>query len=283
VQVIVTSRLVGYGRAALDSQLFKVFMLEQFTRSQVRKYLANWFALNDMPSNDVEEWLGESESFADVRTNPLLLSFAVQIFQDHEYVPRDRVAIIGQMADLQLYEWDEARGIDSVDSRVKVYLGPMLSLTAFRMIGLGLNRISGPDLVREWTSYLTLVFDSSIEAGPMAREALSTIQGRSWILSEVGVNSSGEPLFSFAHRTFMEYFAARFVVNSEDPVEHLITLLRQPGWHAVIDFALALVEQRAPRAAETFLRTALDRAPDTWEQVERYLEDVDRPRPRFFL
>jgi hypothetical protein len=50
-------------------------------------------------------------------------------------------------------------------------------------------------------------------------------KGRMWVLSDVGITPAGESLFSFTHRTFMEFFAAAHLAYGCDTPEQLAAAL----------------------------------------------------------
>ena len=271
-QVIATSRLAGYERAALDGQLFEVFRLEEFTQDQVLEYVTNWLALSELPPEEAEEWLEASNSIAEIRANPLLLSFAAQLFSDRGHVPRSKLSLLQSMIDLLLNQWDRVRGIKVGASYDQAYLEPLLSLLAFQMIDRGSGQISENELIDEWTSYLIRELTSPIEAGPMAREFLSAVRERSSLLSEAGVSSVGQPILIFTHRTFMEYLAALYIASSDDSAKLIAKLLQRSDVRPVLELALTLSEQKRPGSADTLLSIASDIAQDLGIDVRKQVK-----------
>lgn len=283
-QVIVTSRPVGYARVSLDPELFRLFRLEEFTSDQIQDYLVKWFTLNQIPLDKVQDWLESSEPIADVRANPLFLSFAAQLYRYQEYVPRDALDIVSRMAELLLRDWDQVRGI-SIDNRTQMYLIPMLSFLAFQMIDSGSGQISESDLISRLTAYLTSTLNLPMEAGSTARDFLDIIRERSWLLSQVGITSTGESILAFTYRTFMEYFAATYIAHSDNPAGLIGRLLSRPELLTVLEFALTLVDQATPGAAYRFVKIASNKAqdvnPEVRERVGHHLAEIRRSRSDF--
>jgi transcriptional regulator with XRE-family HTH domain len=277
-KVIVTSRPVGYNRAPLDPTLFKLYTLKEFDSNQVREYLVKWSEFEETPASEIQDWVYASKDFIDIQSNPLLLSLAAQVYQSQGYLPRDTLDMLRHMAELILYKWDQRRGIN-VDTHARMFAGPMLSFLAFQMIDSDSEQLSEPELIDRFTIYLTDIRDFSVEeAGSVARDFSNFVLGRSMLLYEVGNTPTGEPIFMFAHRTFMEYFAARYIADSKDPAPLISRLLAKPERLGVLEFVLGLAEHRAPGAASRLLGIALDEVrdlnPEAREQAERYLAGI---------
>ena len=94
----------------------------------------------------------------------------------------------------------------------------------------------------------------------MADDFLEFCTGRAWILTDVGI-TAGEPIYGFAHRTFLEYFAAEYLVRSHPRPEDIWAALRRHlvtgEWEVIAQIALHLLDRSFDRGADNFLRLAL--------------------------
>jgi len=61
------------------------------------------------------------------------------------------------------------------------------------------------ELVAATSEFLQARGFESLDA---AREFVDFCRGRMWVFSDAGTTASGERLYAFTHRTFLEYFAA---------------------------------------------------------------------------
>lgn len=213
--VLVTSRKVGYEDAALDPILFPLAVLGNFSPDQVEKYAANWFSLDE--SVEKAQQLGLTESFMedsrfvnDLRVNPLMLALMCGIYASERYIPKNRPDVYEKCANLLLDQWDRQRGIEMAlpfDALVQRAMR-VLALHMYRNPE-GQSGIARSKLVDFMTDYLLAKrFKYREDAEDAANQFLDFCKGRAWVLSEVGAD-----LYSFTHRTFLEYFAASQLVK----------------------------------------------------------------------
>jgi predicted NACHT family NTPase len=116
--VLVTSRVVGYEEAPLNRKVFARMHLANFDEDAVWTYVTNWFGLNPRLSPTEKSAVGaqfmrESSSVRDLRSNPLLLSLMCNIFRGGGYIPQNRSDLYERCATMLFDEWDQSRGIDS--------------------------------------------------------------------------------------------------------------------------------------------------------------------------
>ena len=87
VQILVTSRIIGYDEAPLDSDLFPTAVIQSLSESQVKDYGHKWFELeSEVIEEDwrtkAEAFLRESAEVNDLRVNPLMLSLMCQMYAE---------------------------------------------------------------------------------------------------------------------------------------------------------------------------------------------------------
>ena len=206
--IIVTTREVGYPRAALDEQVFGHYRLEEFSPAQVGTYAHNWFQLVGRPEL-LESFLRDSERVTDLRSNPLMLSLLCILFRARSAIPRRRREIYSRCADLLFHRWDAQRQIEQPEElptygdRLMQEIARWFFTSTSAQAGLG-EQV----LVKVISNYLVAAGAPEGDARRRAEDFLEFCSVRAWLLAFIGTGAAGERLFAFTHRTFYEYFAA---------------------------------------------------------------------------
>ena len=95
--------------------------------------------------------------------------------------------------------------------------------------------------------------ESTDEAVAVARDFVAFWRGRMWVFTDVGTTRSGERLYSFTHRTFLEYFAAAHLAfDSDSPEElaqRLAPRLERDEWPVVAELALQIKDRTSTDGA----------------------------------
>jgi hypothetical protein len=267
VPMVVTSRRVGYREAALDVALFPVHDLMPFDAGQVEKYIGHWFALDDgTPPADrqrlAESFLRDSASIEDLRSNPLLLALLCAMYATDHYLPRLRAQIYERCALMVFERWDSMRGIGrqlEFEGRVR---GAVQHL-AWHLLTEDEAELPRHQIVRLLVGHLIERGLGEDDAEAAAREFLDFCAGRAWVLAEVG-STDLEPAYGFAHRTFLEFFAAEHLVRTRKTPEgvwgELIGRVRTGQWEVVAQLALQLLDRNTLDGAETLVRAAMEDA-----------------------
>jgi len=250
-RVLVTSRLVGYNQARLDHRQFSRYHLRQFGDEQVGEFVVKWFAQEegttvDSADRSAASFLAESLSVPDLRTNPLLLSLMCILYRGEGSLPRNRAEVYEQCANLLFRRWDARRGIHN-EFRAYRFLDSTLQHLAWWLFtrGRAQSDVTEDELVGETASFLHgRGFEAADEARDAAREFVEFCRGRTWVFSDMGTTASGEHLYSFTHRTFLEYFAAAQIAFESDTPERLARSLAKPvsrrDWEVVAELAIQI-------------------------------------------
>lgn len=245
--VLVTSRLVGYDQARLDETQFTTYRLGGFRDEDVEEYVRKWFAL-DISTQPIDPgtFITESESVPDLRSNPLLLSLMCILYRGEGFLPRNRAEVYEQCANLLFHRWDARRRIHR-DLRAGYMLEPILRHLAWWLFTRDDSQTAatGRELIQTTTEFLHgRGFESLDEAHHAAREFIEFTQGRMWVFSDHGTTATGERLYSFTHRTFLEYFAAAELAFESDTVEGLARTLAPHAargeWEVVGELAVQI-------------------------------------------
>jgi hypothetical protein len=273
VPVIVTSRRVGYRSAPLSTRYFQEYEISRFDEPRVGRYVENWFRLDDSAQPDERRRLGESfmresQSIDDLRSNPLLLALLCAMYSAEHYIPRQRAQIYERCATLLFETWDSMRDIP-MPMQFQGQVRGAIQTLAWRMLsGEAAAELPRDAVTRILANYLVQKKFSRDTAWEQARRFLEFCAGRAWVLSELGANMF-EPVYGFAHRTFMEYFAAEHIVRrcqNADQVWQLLGPAVLAGqWEIVSQLVLQLFERNHEDGADTLLNRALD----GWAEADR--------------
>ncbi len=182
-------------------------------------------------------------------------------------LPRDRAGIYGRCAELLLGKWDESRRIHH-ELQAGHLVEPAIRHLAWWLFNSQDSRgaVTERALIDEATEFLHgRGFESVEEARAAAREFVEFCGGRMWVLSDAGTTADGEKLYSFTHRTFLEYFAAAHLATMSDTPEDLARVLAPhirsvKGWNLVGELAIQVKDRSSYCGADRIYAALLDAA-----------------------
>ncbi|WP_078939299.1 NACHT domain-containing protein [Streptomyces sp. NRRL F-2295] len=272
--ILVTSRRVGYDMAPLDENLFVVSNLAPFNPSQQSKYVKKWFAHVKATSNKermAERFITESSHAQDLTANPLMLGLMCALYRGEGYIPRNRPDLYRRCSEFLFERWDASRGISIAQPFERGIQFAMFSLALSMLQNSGESvGMTERELVRYTSNYLFGQQYEDRDTAEAAAEAFVTYcRGRAWVLTDVGTNPGGERIYSFTHRTFLEYFSARQLVRDSGDVISLYGKLRShlmnESWDVTAQLAVQFLDERLSDAANEIVKLALG---DAQEMVE---------------
>jgi len=176
-----------------------------------------------------------------------MLGLMAFLFANKGDVPTNRPEIYQECAVLMFEKWDQnrniiadiPRGFDLLDLFTKV----ASSVFGNPDLEEGVDFVWIEKLNRKYFSGL---FESQAKVNDAAKRVTKFLTGRSWILSEFGVNKYG-----FSHRTFLEYFFARHLNDEHETVEALLGNLMpriiKYEWDVICHLALQIKTFRGQR------------------------------------
>lgn len=261
VPILVTSRMVGYEEARLDDTAFSRYYIGGFDEQRVKLYATKWFRLQDGITTEkagawAESFMAESEPVPDLRSNPLMLSLMCILYRGENSIPKSRAMVYDRCATLLFQQWDTQRGIH-VELRASHLVEPALRHLAFWLITREKNEtaVAERQLVAETARYFEQRgFETTEEATDAAKQFVHFCRGRAWVFSEAGTTSTGESLYTFTHRTFLEYFAASYLSGAHDSPEKLARKLlpkvARHEWDVVAELAIQIKDRSSERGAE---------------------------------
>jgi hypothetical protein len=117
-------------------------------------------------------------------------------------------------------------------------------------------------LVTETSAYFVARgFEEREDAELAALEFVEFCKERAWVLRDVGTTSTGEELYGFTHRTFLEYFAAAHLCSvcdtPEDLARRLAPRVARQEWDTVAQLAVQIKCQATDQGAMRFFSTLL--------------------------
>jgi predicted NACHT family NTPase len=224
-RVLVTSRIVGYEqqRGKFRDANFRHFMLQDLNLDQIRGFVTKWheFAFEDEHERNKKcqrllNRIDKFRTFGELAGNPLLLTM-MAILNRNEDLPRDRVTLYERASEVLLHKWDNEKQLSSnhkLDPEVYNFINykdklEMLCSVAHKMQESDsnlANQINENILEKTLSEYLQKIFPH--KAIVAARGLLEVLTSRSFILCFLGDDAYG-----FVHRTFLEYFCAKYFID----------------------------------------------------------------------
>ncbi|MFD6608635.1 NACHT domain-containing protein [Micromonospora chalcea] len=268
--VVVTSRRIGYLETPLPQSVFFTFVIAGFTPEKVKAYAVRWFALDDGSPQHTRKalaasFLRESGSIDDLRRNPLLLSLLCAMYAAEHFIPANRAQIYERCALMIFERWDRMRQLAGPRQFQGEVRTAVQRLAWQLLTGGGSTEMPKPLMLRLLVRHLVGKGYEEDEAEPMAEGFLEFCAGRAWVLEAMGTAGT-EPVYGFAHRTFLEFFAAEFLVrNHPVPAQvwaELSPRVSDASWEVVGQLALQLLERNIIGGADQLVVAALDAIPD---------------------
>jgi hypothetical protein len=262
--VLVTSRTIGYDQARLDDRQFQCYQIAGFGIGQINEYVHKWFACQDgIDPGEADSFLEESAGADDLRSNPLMLALMCILYRGEGSIPRNRSEVYEKCATLLFRRWDASRKIH-IELRGRNLIEPALRYLAHWLLTRAEVHpvVTERELVSQTAGYfLSLGFEEAADAEAAAREFVEFCRGRLWVLTEAGTTGRGEPLYTFTHRTFLEYFAAAYLTSIHDSPEQLARKLAgrvaRSEWDTVAQLAVQIKDNVSERGADRIFQTLL--------------------------
>jgi predicted NACHT family NTPase len=265
VQIITTSRRLGYQGERLRNAGFQHFMLQDLKIGQIEDFIERWHNLTF--TNEVDKLrkkerlikaIRDFKSIRELAGNPLLLTM-MAILNRNQELPRNRSELYKKASEVLLHQWDvEVKLLENPklkDRKIEIALidkQKMLQKVAYFMQS-NKNDTSG-NLIRksDLENILTESLREIIEQGEprmIARIMIEELRTRNFILCFWGADSYG-----FVHRTFLEYFcASEFVWQFKDDqtltIDQLINEVfgqhwQDESWHEVLRLICGMIEPK---------------------------------------
>ncbi|GAA0333979.1 hypothetical protein GCM10009529_10450 [Micropruina glycogenica] len=225
VSTIVTSRAVGYERTPLPRTLFELADLDEYSEDQSEEYAERWF--RSVGRGELfQPFVNDIQSIRDIARNPLLLSLLCSLYRARGHLPTNRHGVYHQCAELLYRQWDAQRQIAQSEDLPDYGTAIMCSIAHFFWNVPSATNADESQLRKLIAVELQQGGASDSASQVRASDFLEFCKDRLWLLVRGAVNSRGEPTFEFAHRTFLEYFAAEYLARGANRAEDLAESIR---------------------------------------------------------
>lgn len=278
---IITSRGAGYHEAPL-SDIFAYYTLQELEEADIRRFLKSWcpaveIALSSeeaattreiRANNEINDLMKAIQTVPGIRrlaANPLLLRILAQLHRVGVSLPRQRAALYNQVTETLIQTWRISQGVPtSALSEIsslfdQPHITPLLSKLAYWLHlkkpgGLASESEITSTLGKEWAR---LVGRSWCEEDPgiekEMRQFLRAVREQTGILVEDIPHQ-----YRFAHLTFEEYYAARYLIaSSQERAQRIRAHLHDPRWQEPILLALGFIGIQSPEDAYVLVETAI--------------------------
>ncbi|MDF5753039.1 NACHT domain-containing protein [Spongiactinospora sp. TRM90649] len=268
-RVLVTSRVVGYEQARLDPKQFTTYKVAGFDEGRVKDYVLRWFGEEDNTTPEraaelAKVFMIESASVPDLRANPLMLALMCILYRGEGSIPQNRPEVYEECAKLLFTKWDERRKIH-MELQAKHLIEPALRHLAYWLLTRDEARatVSKRQLIDETTQFLgSHRFEDPDQALAAADQFVEFCRGRGWVFSDAGTTAHGEELYTFTHRTFMEYFAAAHLAadcdTPADLAKRLAPRVARQEWDVPGQLAVQIKNKNTNRGGERVIEALLN-------------------------
>lgn len=272
-RVLITSRRAGCEDLLEALGACPVYSLRDFDDAQIEAFLQNWYRLAfvDEPEKGelrrlrLENAIKQSSGLRELCRKPLLLTLLALLNRGDE-LPRRRHKLFERALELLVAQWETNKGLPPADARAAFECEDKLEY--LRELAWAMQRNCWPDsrnnlIQRDSLQAFTARFcqrhfsQDEDRAQRRASALIDDLEERNGILVHLGGDR-----YSFVHRTFLEYLAAKAFVSFRTPEQQLadITqLAHDESWLEILTLACGLLDDtertdQVLRAVQAVLR-----------------------------
>jgi predicted NACHT family NTPase len=270
-----------------SSSRFTHIEIADFDNKQITNFVKKWFRGNAKQGNAFLDILSQNARLMDLARTPLLIALMSALYEQRNKVYLQRVAVYEEALSLLLETWDATRNI----KRAEIYRGldlprkhKLFASFAYKTFEKEQFIFKTEHLAGDVGRFiLNMLEDEHVNAGQpldqgvfgqspngLGMDVLNAIEEQHGI-----VIKRVEGWHAFAHLTFHEYYAARFIAESGGTNEYQLLLehSHDDRWREVILMTAArLTESQAVEFINVW-RTTLNR----WTQESPTLQRLFTP------
>jgi predicted NACHT family NTPase len=233
-QIVITCRIAA--REYIFQQFTEVEVAD-FSDEQIQEFANKWFLVKEPANTDDEGkskvgklfWnaLQEREPVKELATNPLLLTLLCLEFENSAEFPRGRAELYERGLYLLLSKWDGQRRIQRESAYGKLSVKrkeSLLGQLAIATFERGDYFFKEHVAERQIGDYIQNLPEAKTDSAALlvdSRKVLRDMVAQHGLLTE-----RARGIYSFSHLTFHEYFSARSIVDSSNPVKYELAISR---------------------------------------------------------
>lgn len=255
-RIVITSRRYAYKKSVWRKMNFVSSSIAPLTNNQIEAFVFNWYlaAANQDNKEDIRSVIGKAvllnmeiennKNIADLAKTPILLTMLVQL---HDWrggiLPSRREQVLGNCMNLLFDQWERNRRILNVQG-IPVLESPSATewfrtsidklLKVFEYLGFDSHCQESYDSKEPFISEAELItaFVTTIDDPDLRPQRILEFASSRSGLIEPTVDGK---LYSFPHKVFQEYLAARYLSEHEFPDLAVTKFLENPAhWDEVI-------------------------------------------------
>ena len=280
VSVVISSRVVGFDCPDLRVR-FDVVTAQPLGLHAMRTFAAQWCAFRhghepqkrcDQCEQKLEELrhaILDHPRIGDLARNPMMLTILALLHEAGAALPQRRWDLYQKITEAFLFSWEERKRTLPLAADRRLRLDDRETLWILESVALEMQRRDWTLAARWWllehiSGFLRDELDFEPDDSRAAADTLlGSLQRRSGVMVE-----RGPERFGFSHLAFQEYFAARALLATDDPLEAIRPALYHPRWVEVVRLLAAQLDRgRAPK----LLRMLLDDPDPTGRFLRRGL------------
>lgn len=250
---VTSAREVGYDQNPIPRFRHRAYV-GPFDDSGVNEFVDNYLkTMHRQGDLSSEKFMLETKDIADLRSNPLLLGVLCSLYSLGRTMPNNRAELYRKCGEMIFDAWDTQKSL-LIPFEYRQFAEDAIRSLALRTFRDGVEEMRESELKYFLENfYHDNVSQSRAAELRFASDTLVRWKGRMWVLVYVGTQD-GEDYYRFAHRSFLEFFAAeQTVYDSESGVALWRTLNKRLEERVAISYSLICIELLGARS-----RGALD-------------------------
>ncbi|MGD8780394.1 MAG: HEAT repeat domain-containing protein [Ignavibacteria bacterium] len=256
--VIITSRIPGYNKTSFSTENYRHFYLEYFNEDEIKEFVSKWYKTREKLETEAErktedllKTIKDRPQIKELAKNPLLLTIIGIIHRYEAQLPQDRLTLYDKATEALLQTWDNIKEIIDqkfrLDEKRRFLEKLAIHLQSLEKGDESTVVIDKHDLYKILLPEFEKLFNcDKRKARAEVDNFLNVIRTRAGLLNEIGQYQWG-----FVHKTFQEYFAAKYIANEAilnfDPdivTKYIDEYLSNPFWQETLLLTLRAIPSK---------------------------------------